>query len=244
MKLKKSREEQLADWISSNLDIEIATDLLDEALTHPSYRTLEGKMPDNQRLEVIGDAVLDLLVINWFYDRLEGNEGILTQARARVVNNNTLATIGRQLIPVSGLLRTAPSYEIHDKDVAAAVESLFGACFKSSGLETCQKLLNRLLLVQLETVLEEEKEMFRSNIAVMKSPVNILQEYFQRQHLLVPSSKIEIIGGPDHARVFRAIYTTILEGKVITGTGTGKTKKKAREEAAKDLCHHLGLKVS
>ncbi|MHA2298919.1 MAG: ribonuclease III family protein [Candidatus Hodarchaeales archaeon] len=239
----KSREEPLTEWMKSMLGVKITTDLLVEALTHPSCKTMDPKLRDNQRLEVVGDAVLGLLVINWFYDRLEGNEGILTRARSRTVSNNSLAGIGRQSVRIADVLRVAPAYEIHNQDVAAAVEALFGACFKSSGLDECQKLLQWIFKNRLEEVLEEVRQNSFCKPIADRSAVNVLQEHFQKQHLPVPDSMIDIAGGSDHEPVFKAYYKIIKDKKVIVGFGVGRSKKQAREKAARDLCRKIGLKI-
>ncbi len=207
--------------------------LLTIALTHPSY-LFENPQPgreNNQRLEFLGDAILDFIVAEYLYlnypDRPEGE---LTKMRAAVVNETTLARkaqeieLGCELLlgrgeQVSGG-RERPSI------LADAWEAVIGAIYLQYGLE----VVRRVVLEMLKPAIEE---VAKGNYGDYKT---MLQEKAQRQESEV-SYRILSEEGPDHSKLFTA--GVFLDGKLMA-KGSGRTKKEAEQLAAKEVLDGWG----
>ncbi|HHV65226.1 MAG TPA: ribonuclease III [Peptococcaceae bacterium] len=202
------------------------SNLICTALTHPSY-TFEnpsGGLENNQRLEFLGDAVLDFIVGEYLYLAYpEKPEGELTKMRAAVVNETTLArqakkiNLGRALFLGKGEQmsggRERPSI------LADALEALIGAIYLQYGFETVRKFILNMLVPEIE-------EIAQGNYGDFKT---MLQEKAQKEEAEV-TYKILTESGPDHDKVFTAgVY---IKG-ALKGAGTGKTKKEAEQQAAR-----------
>lgn len=204
--------------------------LICTALTHPSY-TFENPFAgteNNQRLEFLGDAVLDFVVGEYLYLTYPGKpEGELTKMRAAVVNEHTLARraksigLGEALFlgkgeQISGG-RERPSI------LADALEAVIGAVYLQYGFEKVRNFL-------LEMLVPEIKDLDEGNYGDFKT---MLQEKAQKEENNV-GYKILEEKGPDHDKIFTAgVY---IQGE-LKGRGTGKTKKEAEQQAA-----HFALK--
>lgn len=207
--------------------------LLTVALTHPSYLFENPQMgrENNQRLEFLGDAVLDFIVAEYLYlnfpDRPEGE---LTKMRASVVNETTLARKAREIDLGNELLlgrgeqvsggRERPSI------LADAWEAVMGAIYLQYGLE----VVRRVVLDLLKPVIEEVAQ---GNYGDYKT---MLQEKAQRQESEV-NYHILLEEGPDHSKLFTA--GVFLDGKLMA-KGCGRTKKEAEQLAAKDVLEKWG----
>ncbi|MHA1447986.1 MAG: ribonuclease III domain-containing protein [Candidatus Hodarchaeales archaeon] len=226
-------------------NIKISPENLTIAFTHPSYKVVDPLSKDYQRLELVGDAVLDLLVIEKLFVHLDSSEGVLSSIRSRIVNNSNLARAGTFIINISPYLRVAPAYIVQERDIASTIEAIFGACFIDSGIEECQKLLQLLFKTELdEAILSFGKSnLIGDKASEIKSAVSIMLEYFQRMHLELPAIKTRIIGGADHEPIFKTVYTATVNGQRVTGSGKGRNKKKAAEKAAVDLCKKLKIEL-
>jgi ribonuclease-3 len=219
-------------------NLKLPISILIEALTHPSYKSIESSISDNQRLETLGDAVIDLLVIEWLYRHRARDEGILTKSRAEVVQNQMLSQIAEK-IQIQTVLRRAPGYKIQEKDLADAVEAIFGAKYLEGGLNSCQSLFQFLFEKDLIRTLSAEE----SGIDIWGrnelNPKNILNEFFQQKNLPIPIYKLQKKEGSEHD----PIYWYSCEGKyqnmTLTGKGSGKSKKEAQKRAASNLYHQL-----
>lgn len=202
--------------------------LLELALTHPSItHDLGGGAPHNQRLEFLGDAVLQLVLTLELYEKFPDlGEGPLTQARAEMVNRRTLANQSRTLA-VGRYLRMSRSEEStggreRASALADAFEALVGAIFLDGGLEPARQF-----------VLRRFRESFGQLAALpsLHNPKGELQELLQAESTEPPSYHLLAVNGPDHDRVFECAVT--YRGEVL-GRGTGKTKKAAESEAARE----------
>jgi ribonuclease-3 len=209
------------------LGIELPGDLLILALTHRSYAYEHGGLPTNERLEFLGDSVLGVVVTDELYrSKPDLPEGQLAKLRASVVNMTSLAGVARSLGtggigPHLLLGRGEETTGGREKDsiLADALEALIGAVHLGCGLETAGVLVHRLfdpLLAQSAT---------RGAGLDWKTS---LQELGAACGLGPPSYRVED-DGPDHAKVFTAVV--LLAGEV-RGTGSGRTKKAAEQEAA------------
>lgn len=202
-------------------------DLLELALTHPSItHDLGSGTPHNQRLEFLGDAVLQLVLTSELYEKFpDFGEGPLTQARAEMVNRRTLASQSRAL-EVGTFLRMSRSEEStggreRASALADAFEAIIGAIFLDQGLEAARGFVLRRFhgaFGELEA------------LPSLHNPKGELQELLQAESTEAPSYHILAISGPDHDRVFECSVN--YRGETL-GNGTGKTKKAAESEAAR-----------
>lgn len=202
---------------------------LEEALTHPSYSNEQppGRRVDNQRLEFLGDSVLGLCVSEILMDRFpSAREGELSIMRAALVNTDALAAWARA-VNFGAALRLGrgadAAGERDQKNVLAdAVEAFVGAVYLDCGIQTAR-------LVS-EAIVAEPLARFVSGPPVGRDPKSELQERIQAAG--GPSPRYRIIGteGPDHSRLFIAVVEV---GSEVMGTGKGRSKKHAEQEAAR-----------
>ena len=216
-----------AAWLDDALGVVLPGDLLILALTHRSYAYENGGLPTNERLEFLGDSVLGLVVTDELYrSQPDLPEGQLAKLRASVVNMNSLAAVARSLGqggigPHLLLGRGEETTGGRQKEsiLADALEALIGAIHLGRGLDAAAAIVHRLfdpLLVRAAT---------RGAALDWKTS---LQELGAALGLGPPSYRVED-EGPDHAKTFRA--SVLLAGEVH-GSGSGRTKKAAEQEAA------------
>ncbi|MCF7667494.1 MAG: ribonuclease III [Akkermansiaceae bacterium] len=200
--------------------------LLAEALTHPSlaYESQQQNF-DNQRLEFLGDAVLQLIVTEELFRRFVGSsEGQLTKLRSRVVSRRALAKLamvirlGDYILLGKGEESTGGRRRL--STLADAFEALIGAVFLDSGVEKARDLVLRLLEEELGGMVDSPEEM---------NPKGELQERLQAIHPQAPVYRIIGESGPDHRRVFQAEVSWC---EKVLATGKGKSKKDAEARAA------------
>jgi len=203
--------------------------LLEEALTHRSYlneNPREG-ISHNERLEFLGDAVLELAVTEDLYSRFpQYEEGTLTSFRAALVNYIMLASIARE-IGLDGFLRLSKG-EAKDTGrareviLANAMEALIGAIYLDSGYQSSRAFVLRIVMPHLEKVMELE---------TYRDPKSTLQEKVQADYKMTPSYKVISEIGPDHAKVFTmGVYF----GDKMVAEGSGPSKQDAEVDAAKN----------
>lgn len=203
--------------------------LLTQALTHPSY-ALQHHVPDNQRLEFLGDAVLEICVSRVLYARYpQMQEGQLTRRRALLVREATLAAAARRLGLGPALLldhgeeldggREKPSI------LADAMEAVLAAVYLDGGMEAAAALVDRMM-GDYEPEEEEDRD--------AKSR---LQEFLQAAGETVPRYQIVAEEGPPHARVFTAEVLRA-DGELL-GRGEGVSKKRAEQQAAQQALERL-----
>ena len=211
--------------------------LLREALTHRSYVNEHPglSVPDNQRLEFLGDAVLDLVVGEWLFRRYpDVDEGELTNIRASIVRTETLASyasevsIGRHLLLGKG--EEGSGGHGRAANLCAGFEALVGAVYLDGGLEAARSWVHHVM----EAHSAEIDLHARSRDAKTR-----LQELVQGVRRVTPSYRIIREAGPDHAKVFTA---QALVDDEVWGHGEGTTKQAAEQEAARDaLLSHQDL---
>jgi ribonuclease-3 len=200
--------------------------LLRLALTHPSVAHEQGApVQTNQRLEFLGDAVLQLVLTRALYEKFPGcEEGPLTKARAKLVNRRTLAEHGREL-GLGRHLILSRGEETHGgreraSALADAYEALLGALFLDGGFDTAQAV-----------ILGRFQGAFGglSVIPILENPKGELQEWLQAISPEAPVYHVVSATGPDHDRLFEC---TVHHGGVELARGFGKSKKAAESEAA------------
>ncbi len=198
--------------------------LLRQALTHRSYAYENGGLPTNERLEFLGDSVLGLVVTERLYrDFPDEPEGQLAKLRAAVVNAAALADVARALGLGNYLLlgKGEESTGGHDKSsiLADAMEAVIGAMYMSTDLETSRAFIERIFgpLIASSAQLGAGLDWKTS-----------LQERSAELDQGVPEYRVSD-AGPDHAKEFTA--QAVIAGRVL-GTGHGRSKKVAEQEAA------------
>lgn len=209
--------------------------LLSRALTHRSYLNENAHaVEDNERLEFLGDAVLDFAVGAWVYNRCpEMAEGDLTRLRSALVRNEQLAEFARHF-EIGRALRMGrgeASSGGRDRDtvLGAAFEAIIGALYLDSGLKVVEEFMEPLL----ESV--RERVMMRAEIY---DPKSRFQEWAQSARLGTPRYVTVSATGPDHAKVFE-VEVRIKEQTY--GRGTGPSKQIAEQIAAQTALEALRL---
>lgn len=197
--------------------------LLIEALTHPSYANENGT-PHNQRLEFLGDAVLELAMSTYLYNRYQSfAEGDMSKHRAQAVCEEALA-IYAEKINLSAFLLLGHGEEAkggrHRASlIADAFEAVLGAIYLDQGYDAANRVFNRIVLPHIEEL-------------------DVIQDYKTKLQELVRTDRMsleyQIIkeDGPSHDKTFEAIVK--MENGIILGHGVGKTKKEAEQHAARE----------
>ena len=204
-------------------------DLLVQALTHSSYLNESGAdAQSNERLEFLGDAVLDLALSELLMKKFPlAPEGALSKKRASLVNEETLCGVARALefekhlrlgkgeIKTGGLQKP--------RILASSLEAVIGAIFQDSGYILVVNVIEKLFQDQLQK-LETETIDFSSDFKTR------LQERAQEKKKSTPTYRLESESGPDHDKIF--VVAVELEGKPLA-TGSGRSKKAAEQDAAR-----------
>lgn len=196
-------------------------DLITEALTHKSYK----KPYNNERLEFLGDAVLDLIVGEYLFTKFpKEDEGLLSKIRASLVNEKGFTKLAENLNLGNFLLissaeennegRTKPSL------LSNAFEAIMGAIYLESGLEVTAKIATRLIEDAYETI---------DLNSLSKDFKTALQELTQADFGETPNYKLVRAFGPDHKKEFEIAVE--LQNRIIA-TALGKSKKEAQQKAA------------
>ncbi|RME81574.1 MAG: ribonuclease III [Caldilineae bacterium] len=207
--------------------------LLLRAITHRSSLNESPLLhADNERLEFLGDAVIDLIVADLLYQRFpEQREGPLTAMRASLVRRETLARFARQ-IHLGQYLFLGKGEEEHggrerDAILCAAFEALMGALFVDKGLEACRQFL--LPFMEPELALLQQGR-------IHKDAKSRLQEWAQAELNHTPRYVTVASSGPDHLKSFTV---EVRIGRNVLGVGTGNSKQRAAQAAAADALQRL-----
>lgn len=201
--------------------------LLTRALTHRSYLNEHpgSVFEDNERLEFLGDAVLDFVVGAYLYHRFpEMNEGELTSLRAALVRAETLAAFARQL-ELGHFLRLGLGEAEHGGRervplLCATFEAVVGAIYLDKGLEPVRVLIEKLISAVIPDILAS---------AAHKDAKSEFQVWAQARHNVTPRYRVVGTTGPDHAKEFTV---QVEVGEVVWGTGEGRSKQAAAQAAA------------
>ena len=217
----------LAEWLDS-IGVSCGPDdLIARALSHPSFVNESGGLQgSNQRLEFLGDAVLGLVVAEMLYKACPGmHEGDLTRKRAAIVREESLAQVGLYLNLGQHLRVGAGAASAGDwnrpRVLASGVEALVGAIYLLKGLRHVRSLVGRWLGPEIKRIARERQY----------DPKSLLQERLQEGGPAEVSYMVDLENGPPHDKVFEISVWS--EGRLL-GSGTGKSKKRAEQEAASD----------
>ncbi len=201
-------------------------DLLRLALTHPSLAHESGEpTPHNQRLEFLGDAVLQLVLTEKLFALFPAfDEGQLSKSRAKLVNGETLAGLGRALGLGQYLILSRGEEGNGGRDrsstLADAFEAVLGALFLDGGLDVVRDFILREFAPALGDL---------DTLPGIENPKGELQELLQSRSNSAPEYLVVSATGPDHDRVFEC---TVQHGGIELARGTGRSKKAAESDAA------------
>jgi ribonuclease-3 len=203
-------------------------DLLITALTHRSYVNEHKKSAHihNERLEFLGDAVLELVVTDYLYRNHEEPEGILTNWRSALVRTESIGEAGEALgyEPLVRLSRGEKqgSDRARQQILANAFEAVTGAIYLEKGYDVAAEFISQHILSKLPAILEDGS---------WRDPKSNLQEVMQRIDGHTPQYRVLSEEGPDHDKVFTL---GVFRGNDLVGQGTGPNKQAAQQLAAKD----------
>ncbi len=220
--LDTSAEKELADRIGVKF-----TDraILHQALIHRSYlNENSGEKDSNERLEFLGDAVLEFLVSKKLFSKFpQLTEGILTNLRARLVNTQALAKLAEELELGKVLYLSKGEDKGGGRQNASLLadtfEALIGAIYMDQGLDSCEKLLEKRMFKVLDGV----------DLENLKDAKSRLQEVVQAKELPTPTYRLVKSEGPDHAKRF---WVEVKTGEKVLGLGEGESKQLAEQQAA------------
>lgn len=206
--------------------------LLNMALTHRSFL---GENPDresNERLEFLGDAVLDLVASDHLFRMMESaDEGGLTRARSRIVNKNVLGKIGMELGVLEILLYAREEIHKDERALTAlsadALEAIIGAIYLDQGFSAAYKFVEDNVFPCLSELRPEDRQVdYKSK----------LQEITQARFRILPEYKTLRKVGPEHRKVF---HVSVLLKKKPFGEGFGRSKKEAEQAAARQAIEQI-----
>lgn len=202
-------------------------DLLITALTHRSYVNEHKKSVSehNERLEFLGDAVLELVVTDFLYNNYAEPEGILTSWRAALVRTESIGAAG-EAIGYEPLVRMSKgekqgSVRARQQILANAFEAVIGAIYLERGYADAEKFIHQHITSKIDGILESGS---------WRDPKSHLQEVSQRIDGHTPVYKVLEEVGPDHDKVFTL---GVFVGDKLMGKGTGPSKQNAQQAAAR-----------
>lgn len=202
-------------------------DYLITALTHRSYVNEHRKSVSehNERLEFLGDAVLELAVTDYLFNNFSEPEGILTSWRSSLVRTESIGAAGDKL-GYESLLRMSRgekngSSRARSQILANAFEAVIGAIYLERGYKDAEEFIKKHILSKLDDILASGS---------WRDPKSHLQEVSQRIDGHTPVYRVLSEEGPDHDKIFTlGVYV----GEKLMGKGTGSSKQNAQQEAAK-----------
>lgn len=202
-----------------------AQELVEQALTHKSWLNEHpGKRGSNERLEFLGDAVLEFLISKEIFKRFpDEEEGYLTALRANLVNTQNLAALAKKLNVGEAIYLSKGEEEgggrTNESLLADTVEAIIGALFIDSGIEAAWEFVEKNLLPEISEKIKEP----------LKDAKSRLQETVQSKGLPAPKYQVVQESGPDHSKDF---VVEVSVGAKKVGRGEGKSKAVAEQEAA------------
>lgn len=202
--------------------------LLVTALTHRSYLNEHKAVAKehNERLEFLGDAVLELVSSDFLYRNYDEPEGIMTALRAALVRTESIGDAGKELgyEPLVRLSRGEKngSERGHDVILADCFEAVIGAIYLDQGYEKAREFISKHILVKIDAVIEEGS---------WRDPKSYVQELAQKIDGVTPVYQTLREDGPDHDKTFTV---GVYAGERLIGTGMGHSKQEAQTEAARE----------
>lgn len=211
---------------SSHIDHQFSNiNLLQEALTHPSFSKYNRNSPNYQRLEFLGDKVLSLVISEYLMAKYPNeNEGELSRRHAALVSGESLAEIAL-LVKINEVLRLSSGEEnlggkTNKRNLENALEAVVGAIYLDSNYESAKKFIFKFW-----------QDFLDKNVTPPKDPVSQLQEFVQINYKILPQYEFTKVGGTEHLPTFLAKLT--IENLNLEVEAEGKSKKEAQRAAAK-----------
>lgn len=208
-------------------------ELLQQVFVHRSYLNEHKNFPldNNERLEFLGDACLELIVTEHLYKNYEEPEGVLTNWRSALVKGESLSRLAKKIKLEDNLLLSRGESKSEGKSrnliLANALEALIGAIYLDQGHEVAFKFIQKFLIVNLDEIIK--KRLYIDS----KSE---LQEIAQDKHKITPEYRLISESGPDHAKKF---VIGVYLGKEKIGEGDGNSKQMAEQDAASNALAKL-----
>jgi ribonuclease-3 len=210
---------------------------LDQALTHKSfvYETNHPEKVANEVLEFLGDSVLNLAVSHLLLKKFpDAQEGALSMMRSQLVKRSSLASLSKEL-QLEGYLLLGKSQQLNggtekSSILANTYEALIGAIFMDSGFNRALEIIQGHFEPYLEA---------KTPSVLFNDFKSLLQIYSQQSHGVSPQYRVVNESGPDHDKSFHA--SVIINGEV-KGSGLGKSKKEAEQDAAKNALEEINTK--
>ncbi|MFC1624305.1 ribonuclease III [Candidatus Omnitrophota bacterium] len=203
-------------------------ELLNQALTHKSYANEKhrSRSGDNERLEFLGDSVLDIVVSRILYDDCPSHdEGVLTRYRSQLVSGEALGRIAKELqigeYMLLGKGEDSSGGRKHPSNLLCALEALIGALYLDGDLRPAFRFISRVFKPDIQLVKEGKGS---------KDYKSVLQQVVLKRLKALPSYKVISAIGPDHKKHF--VVEVLISGKRF-GVGSGPNKKRAEQVAAK-----------
>lgn len=220
--------------LSTILGFEIEdTSLYEMAMTHRSYLNEKGrsKLEHNERLEFLGDAVLELVVTEYLYRTYKEPEGILTNWRSALVKTESLSSVARDLqleewLKLSRGERKG-SQRARRQILANTMEAIIGAIYLDRGYEPAQLFINEHIISTLPKILDEGS---------WQDSKTKYQELVQEKEGHTPEYRVLDESGPDHDKRFQV--GVFVDGE-MRGEGSGSSKQTAQQAAAKTALQNM-----
>ena len=202
-------------------------DLLVTALTHRSYVNEHKQVHEhNERLEFLGDAVLELVSSDFLFRNYDQPEGVMTAIRAALVRTESIGDAGKEL-GYEPLVRLSKgekhgSERAHDVILVDCFEAVIGAIYLDQGYDVARDFIYKHILVKTDAIIEE---------GLWRDPKSYVQELAQKVDGVTPVYRTLKEEGPDHDKVFTVgMYV----GDKLKGVGTGHSKQEAQTKAAEE----------
>jgi len=207
-------------------------DLLERALTHRSYLNEHPeKAEHNERLEFLGDAVIELVVTEYLYKNYPNPEGELTNWRSAIVRGEVLSEVAKEIHVGDYILLSKGEEKSGGRErnliMANAFEAIVGAIYIDGGYEVAKKYIDKHLISMLPEVIEKK---------LYIDPKSNLQEITQEKLGVTPQYKVVSEEGPDHAKDFTV---GVYAADKLLGKGVGPSKQKAEQAAASEALKNL-----
>lgn len=211
-------------------------DLLEQVFVHRSYlnENPNFKLDHNERLEFLGDAVLELIVTEYLYKHYDNAEGELTNWRSALVKGDTLSELSHKIDLEEYLLLSRGEQKCNGKSrqliLANTLEALIGAIYLDQGFETSQKFIGKYLIQpKLKHIIENK---------LYIDAKSHLQEVIQEKMSVTPNYSVIHESGPDHNKMF---VCGVYINRDLFSQGEGSSKNEAEQSAARHALEKLGL---
>ena len=190
-----------------------------QAFTHTSYSNENPSLESYERLEFLGDAILEFIISEYLYKERHLVEGVMTKMRARYVCEEALATYAKDLKFEKDIKLGGSEPEPNDTIIADVFEAFIAACYLDKGLQFTKELVLKIVTKYID-----------QNIDFLHDYKSTLQELVQTDKKSVTYEIIEE-SGPSHDKTF---VCQVLVDNIVLGKGTGSSKKQAEQMAAKE----------